>query len=66
MGSREVNTFNIYSEDLQKGLKACVIVDGIDNIANEIINTAQKGDIVITMGGGDIYKAAYIVKEKLG
>ena len=66
MGSREVNTFNIYSEDLQKGLKACVIVDGFENIANEIINTAQKGDIVITMGGGDIYKAAYIVKEKLG
>lgn len=66
MGSREVNTFNIYSEDLQKGLKDCVIVDGFENIANEIINTAQKGDIVITMGGGDIYKAAYIVKEKLG
>ena len=25
----------------------------------------EEGDIVITMGGGDIYKAAYIVKEKL-
>ncbi len=66
MGSREVNTFNIYSEDLQKGLKDCVIVDGFENIANEIIKTAKAGDIVITMGGGDIYKAAYIVKERLG
>ncbi len=65
MGSREVNTFNIYSEDLAKELKDCVIVDGFENIANEIINTAKEGDIVITMGGGDIYKAAYIVKEKL-
>ena len=66
MGSREVNTFNIYSEDLAKELVSCVIVDGFENIANEIINTAKEGDIVITMGGGDIYKAAYIVKEKLG
>ncbi|MBR5223424.1 MAG: UDP-N-acetylmuramate--L-alanine ligase [Clostridia bacterium] len=65
MGSREVNTFNIYSEDLAKELPSCVIVDGFENIANEIINTAKEGDIVITMGGGDIYKAAYIVKEKL-
>ncbi len=65
MGSREVNTFNIYSEDLAKELTSCVVVDGFENIANEIINTAKEGDIVITMGGGDIYKAAYIVKEKL-
>ncbi len=66
MGSREVNTFNIYSQDLAKELPDCVIVDGFENIANEIIKTAKEGDIVITMGGGDIYKAAYIVKEKLG
>ncbi len=66
MGSREVNTFNIYSEDLQKELPDCVIVDGFQNIADEIIKTAKDGDIVITMGGGDIYKAAYIVKDRLG
>ena len=65
MGSREVNTYGISSEDIQNGLNDCVIVDGFENIADTIIKTAQKGDIVITMGGGDIYKAAYIVKEKL-
>ena len=65
MGSREVNTYGISSEDIQRGLNDCVIVDGFENIADTIIKTAEKGDIVITMGGGDIYKAAYIVKEKL-
>ncbi len=65
MGSREVNTYGISSEDIKKGLNDCVIVDGFENIADTIIKTAEKGDIVITMGGGDIYKAAYIVKEKL-
>ena len=65
MGSREKNTYGISSEDLKAGLNDAVIVDGFENIANAIIETAQKGDLVITMGGGDIYKAAYIVKEKL-
>ena len=41
------------------------MVDGFENIADKIIEIAEKGDIVITMGGGDIYKAAHIVQEKL-
>ena len=65
MGSREVNTWGISSEDIAKELKNAVIVDGFENIADKIIETAKENDIVITMGGGDIYKAAYIVKEKL-
>ncbi len=65
MGSREVNTYGISSEDIAKELPDAVIVDGFENIANKIIETAKENDIVITMGGGDIYKAAYIVKEKL-
>lgn len=65
MGSREVNTYNIYSEDLANKLPDAVVVDGFSAIADKIIETAEKGDIVITMGGGDIYKAAYIVREKL-
>jgi len=65
MGSREVNTFGISSEDIAEKLKDAVVVDGFSNIADKIIETAQKGDIVITMGGGDIYKAAHIVQEKL-
>ena len=66
MGSREVNTYGIKSEDIAERLSDAVIVDGFDNIADKIIEVAGKGDIVITMGGGDIYKAAHIVQEKLG
>ncbi|MBE6786937.1 MAG: UDP-N-acetylmuramate--L-alanine ligase [Ruminococcaceae bacterium] len=65
MGSREVNTFGISSEDIAEKLNDAVIVDGFQNIADKIIETAKENDIVITMGGGDIYKAAYMVKEKL-
>ncbi len=66
MGSREVNEYNIYSEDIAKQLKSAVVIDGFENIADYVIRNAQKGDLVITMGGGDIYKAAHIIMEKLG
>ena len=66
MGSREVNTYGISSEDLAKGLKDAVIADGFENIADTVIKTAGKGGLVITMGGGDIYKAAHIIQKRLG
>ena len=65
MGSREVNTYGISSEDIAQKLKDAVVVDGFSNIADKMIETAKTGDIIITMGGGDIYKAAHIVQEKL-
>lgn len=65
MGSREVNTYGIKSEDIANSLDYAVVVDGFENIADKMIEMAEKGDIVITMGGGDIYKAAHIVQEKL-
>ena len=65
MGSREVNTYGITSEDLAKGLNSCTLVETFDEAVEEIINTTKKGDIVITMGGGDVYKIARKVAEKL-
>lgn len=65
MGSREVNTYGISSENLADKLNDAIVVDGFENIADKIIEIAKEGDIVITMGGGDIYKAAHIVQEKL-
>ena len=65
MGSREVNTTGISSEHIAAGLKDAVCVDSLDAAAQKIIELSKKGDIVITMGGGDIYKAAYAVRKAL-
>lgn len=65
MGSREVNTTGISSEDLANGLNDCTCVSGLNEAAEVTVNIAQPGDIIITMGGGDIYKSAYIMREKL-
>lgn len=64
MGSREVNTYGIRSEDIAGALPNAVVIDGFENIADYVIKTAQPGELVITMGGGDIYKAAHIIQER--
>ncbi len=65
MGSRETNTYGISSEDLAAGLPCAAVVDGFEKIAQSAIRAARPGDLVITMGGGDIYKAAHIIQDKL-
>ena len=64
MGSREQNTYGIYSEDIAAKLKDAVVVDGFENIADKVVEIAGEGDLVITMGGGDIYKAAQILCKR--
>ena len=65
MGSREKNLSGISSQDLAKGLKNCVCVETFEDVANTVMKLAKSGDVVITMGGGDIYKAAYIIRDKM-
>lgn len=64
MGSREINTYSVSSEQIADKLKNARVIDGFQNIADYICSTCKKGDIVITMGGGDIYKAAHKIMEK--
>lgn len=65
MGSREVNETGISSSDLAVGIKNCVCVHSFNEAVNHVLCTAQSGDLVITMGGGDIYKAAYSIRTAL-
>ena len=65
MGSREVNTTGISSEHLAQGLKDCTVVTGLPEAAEKAVELARDGDIIITMGGGDIYKSAYIMRDMM-
>ncbi|MBE6781510.1 MAG: UDP-N-acetylmuramate--L-alanine ligase [Ruminococcaceae bacterium] len=64
MGSREVNTYGISSKDIAEGLTDCICTSDFDETVDLILSTATSGDIVITMGGGDIYKVAKKIAEK--
>lgn len=65
MGSREINVSGISSNDIAKGLKNAFCVENFEEAADYVVSTLEKGDFVVTMGGGDIYKAAYIIRDKL-
>ena len=63
MGSREVNTYDIYSKDLQQLITVpCRIIDKFEDIRDYIISTCKKGDLVITLGCGDIYKVDHLIE----
>lgn len=65
MGSREVNTYNIYTSQLAEKIPGSVWFNTFEEVAQYAVDHAQKGDLVITLGCGDIYKAAKIMINKL-
>ncbi len=64
MGGRELNPGDITSEMLAREV-GCEWVDGFDEAVQWLEKTVQPGDLVISMGCGDIYKAANLLVERL-
>ena len=65
MGSREINTYNIYTKDLAANIPGSVWFNTFEEIADYVTENARPGDLIITLGCGDIYKAAKIMIDKL-
>ncbi len=65
MGSREKNTYDIYSKDLAAKIEGCVWFAGMEEVSRYVAANVQPGDLVITLGCGDIYKAADRIIEIL-
>ena len=62
---REENTYNIYSEDLAEKIEGCVCLKTFEEIADYVSKNAQPGDLVLTIGGGNIYVCAGMILKKL-
>lgn len=61
MGSREKNTYNIYAKDLAAKIDGCVWFSTFEEVARYVTDNVRSGDLVITTGCGDVYKAADIM-----
>lgn len=61
MGSREKNTYNIYTRDLAEKIPGSVWFNTFKEMADYTMSNAKPGDLVITLGCGDVYKCAYIM-----
>lgn len=65
--ARETNEeYNIYAEDVVARLNNAEFVPDFEHIADRIKELAQPGDLFITLGCGDIYKAAILTTQKYG
>lgn len=62
---REENTYNIYSKDLGEKVSNSVCIDSFEDITEYIKNNAKPGDLVLTMGGGNVYKCANMILKSL-
>ena len=65
MGSREVNTYGIYTSQLSEKIPGSVWFNTFEEVAQYAVDHAESGDLIITLGCGDIYKAAKIMIKKL-
>ena len=65
MGSREKNTFNVYSKDLCDKIDGAVWFPEFEQVADYVSKNAEEGDLVITLGCGDVYKAARMICSRL-
>ena len=64
MGSREKNTYHIYSADLAAKIRGCSWFTTFEEIAEYMAREVRPGDLVITLGCGDIYKCARMMIAK--
>ena len=65
--ARETNdAYHVSSMDLVKRLPNAEFVKDFDSIADRIKQLARPGDLFITLGCGDIYKAAELTAKKYG
>jgi len=65
MGSRERNTYNVYTSQLAAKIPGSVWFNTFEEVADYVLAHAQSGDLVLTLGCGDIYKAAKIMIHRL-
>lgn len=65
MGGREINTYNIHTSDLASKIDGCVWFETFDLVAEYVTEHAQNGDLVITLGCGDVNKVADLIVKKL-
>jgi UDP-N-acetylmuramate--alanine ligase len=65
MGSREINTWNVSSKQITVRIPGAVYLPTFPQIADYVAENAGEGDLVLTMGGGDVYKCARMIVKLL-
>lgn len=62
--ARERNTIGISSQDLAREIPGAVFCETLPEVTDWIRDNARQGDIVLTIGAGDIYRAGEALLDK--
>lgn len=62
---RETNIYNIYAKDLAEKIPGCVWFKTFEEIADYVTQKAKPGDLIITIGGGNVYMCADMIMNRL-
>lgn len=62
---REKNTYNIYAKDLADKIKGCVWFNTFEEITDFVVKSAKPGDLILTLGGGNVYMCANMIFDAL-
>lgn len=62
--AREQNNVGISSMDLAENIPGCVFCDTLPQVTQCLRQIAQEGDVIITVGAGDIFRAGEALLEK--
>ena len=65
MGSREKNTDGVYASQLAEKIPGCVWFPAFPEIAGYVAQHAEPGDLVLTLGCGDVNKCAHMILRRL-
>lgn len=61
---RETNAYNIHTSDLAAKIPGSKWFGSFEEIADYVMENAAPNDLILTLGGGDIYKCANLLVEK--
>lgn len=62
---RDTNSFNVYASDLAAKVPGSVQIDTFEEITEYVCAHAKSGDLLLTLGGGNVYRLANMIVEKL-
>ncbi len=62
---RETNTYNIYATDLTAKIPGSVYRKTFEEITDYVCKHAKEGDLILTMGGGNVYMCANMINKQL-
>ncbi len=62
---REINTQGIHSRDLASKIPGSIYLKTFEEITDYIVRNTNSGDLVLTLGGGNVYKCAHMILNAL-